>query len=98
MNAFADSPGRYRVRDFVLNFIGDRGYSPTYKEIAAALGLRSLATVHKHVHRLAREGEIEIQAPDASRGFGHRFIAIPGKTRATCPKCHYQFEIKRGKA
>lgn len=40
------------VMDFLATFIGERGYSPSYEEIAAGLGLASLATVHKHVQAL----------------------------------------------
>ena len=40
------------VMEFVSNFIDERGYSPSYEEIASALQLASLATVHKHVQAL----------------------------------------------
>jgi repressor LexA len=37
------------VMDFVARFVEDNGYSPSYEEIAHALSLASLATVHKHI-------------------------------------------------
>ena len=40
------------VMDFLHTFINDRGYSPSFEEIASALGLASLATVHKHIQAL----------------------------------------------
>lgn len=40
------------VMDFLSAFIEEHGYSPSYEEIAAGLGLASLATVHKHVQCL----------------------------------------------
>jgi repressor LexA len=40
------------VMDFLSDFIGRHGYSPSYEEIAGGLGLASLATVHKHVQAL----------------------------------------------
>ena len=44
----------------VLNAIGDfiaaRKYAPSYEEIGRATGLKSLATVHKHIHNLRRKG------------------------------------------
>lgn len=40
------------VLDFVADFIADHGYSPSYEEIAHALKLASLATVHKHLQAL----------------------------------------------
>lgn len=40
------------VMDFLSDFIAKHGYSPSYEEVAAGLGLASLATVHKHVQAL----------------------------------------------
>lgn len=40
------------VLDFIASFVEDNGYSPSYDEIARALHLASLATVHKHVEAL----------------------------------------------
>lgn len=40
------------VMDFLTGFIEKHGYSPSYEEIAAGLGLASLATVHKHIQGL----------------------------------------------
>jgi repressor LexA len=41
-----------QVLDFIWGFVEENGYSPSYEEIAAALGLASLATVHKHISAL----------------------------------------------
>ena len=38
--------------DFLIGFTDSKGYSPSYEEIASALDLASLATVHKHVNVL----------------------------------------------
>jgi repressor LexA len=38
--------------DFLSGFIDKYGYSPSYEEVAAGLGLASLATVHKHIQAL----------------------------------------------
>src|SRR5215472_13107737 len=35
--------------DFLAGFLEQRGYSPSYEEIAEGLSLGSLATVHKHI-------------------------------------------------
>jgi repressor LexA len=40
------------VVDFVARFVDENGYSPSYEEIANALKLASLATVHKHITAL----------------------------------------------
>ena len=41
-----------QVLDFLADFVEKNGYSPSYEEIASALELASLATVHKHVSAL----------------------------------------------
>jgi repressor LexA len=41
-----------QVVDFIANFVDRNGYSPSYEEIARALDLKSLATVHKHITAL----------------------------------------------
>jgi len=49
---------QYRVLDCVAE-LTRRGYSPSYEEIAEALGLASLATVHKHLTTLADKGYLK---------------------------------------
>src|ERR1039458_9946174 len=40
------------IYDFIAEFVQSNGYSPSFEEIGAALGLSSLATVHKHINNL----------------------------------------------
>jgi repressor LexA len=47
------------VIDFLSSFTTRNGYSPSYEEIAAGLGLNSLATVHKHVTNLQTKGLLQ---------------------------------------
>ena len=47
------------VLDFLSSFTQKNGYSPSFEEIAAALGLSSLATVHKHVTNLQEKGLVQ---------------------------------------
>ena len=42
--------------DFLLNFVDQRGYSPSFEEIAEGMQLSSLATVHKHITNLEQKG------------------------------------------
>jgi repressor LexA len=46
------------VLDFLVSFVNKHGYSPSFEEIARALRLTSLATVHKHITTLERKGFI----------------------------------------
>ena len=38
--------------NFLSSFLQDKGYSPSYDEIATGMNLASLATVHKHIQAL----------------------------------------------
>ena len=44
-----------QVLDFIADFIEDKGYSPSYEEMARGLSLASLATVHKHISALEQK-------------------------------------------
>jgi repressor LexA len=44
-----------QIVDFVRQFIQRNGYSPTLQEIADALGVSSLATVHEHLQALVKK-------------------------------------------
>ena len=44
------------IYDFISGFVVEQGYSPSLEEIAAAFGLSSVATVHKHVKHLVDKG------------------------------------------
>ncbi len=46
------------ILNFVKEYIDKYGYSPTLGEIAEAMGLSSLATVHEHLMALVKKGAI----------------------------------------
>src|SRR5689334_23922800 len=48
-----------QVLDFLAEFIENNGYSPSYEEIASALQLASLATVHKHISALEAKNYVK---------------------------------------
>lgn len=45
-----------RILDFVSSFIENKGYSPSYREIAGGLKLSSVATVAQHIEALVQKG------------------------------------------
>ena len=53
---------QHEMRDRILKYISDRydadGYPPSYREIAAAVGLLSPSSVARHVKVLQSEGKI----------------------------------------
>lgn len=44
------------VYEFIRDYLRREGGAPSYEEIRRGLGLRSLATVHKHLRQLERRG------------------------------------------
>ncbi len=47
------------VIDFLETFVARNGYSPSFEEIARGMGLKSLATVHKHITNLEKKGMLD---------------------------------------
>ena len=47
------------VLDFLETFVSRNGYSPSFEEIARGMGLKSLATVHKHITNLEKKGMLD---------------------------------------
>lgn len=48
-----------QIVDFIAQYIQKNGYSPTLQEIANAIGVSSLATVHEHLQALQRKKVIK---------------------------------------
>lgn len=51
---------------FIGDFIRENEYAPSYREVAAHLGLSSTATVHEHIKNLERKGFLKSE-PEAPR-------------------------------
>lgn len=51
-----NSLNRQIIYAFVLQYRQEQQYAPTIREICAATGIRSTATVHGHVRRMIRDG------------------------------------------
>jgi repressor LexA len=52
------SQTRQRIFSFIREFIGDRGYAPTVRDILKGCSLSSTAVVQHHLNVLEREGHI----------------------------------------
>ena len=48
-----------QIVDFVAQYIQSNGHAPTLQEIADAMNLSSLATVHEHIATLIRKGVLK---------------------------------------
>ena len=72
---------RWRIVEFIRNFMEQKGYAPTMGEIQTALGLSSKSVVDYHLKVLEKEGIIT-REPDIARGIqvsgvGKRARAVP---------------------
>jgi repressor LexA len=50
------TPKQKEVLDFIVSFIHDKGYPPSFREIASGLELASPSTVHVHIQALRERG------------------------------------------
>ncbi|PIS09636.1 repressor LexA [Candidatus Beckwithbacteria bacterium CG10_big_fil_rev_8_21_14_0_10_34_10] len=63
--------------EFVAQYIQRNGFAPALREIADAMGLSSLATVHEHMNQLQKKGVLKIT------GYGkHRHMEVVDKKLA----------------
>ena len=54
------------VLDFLQDFAEEKGYSPSYREIQAGLGLSSVSAVAEHIDNLVSKGVLR-KVPGAAR-------------------------------
>ena len=47
------------ILTFLSEYSGERGYAPSFEEIAEKFGYSSLATVHQHLSNLEKKGYIK---------------------------------------
>ena len=78
------------VYDFISGFVSSKGYSPSFEEIGEALGLNSLATVHKHISNLESKGLLK---RDYNRSRSIDVIPIRGKTKMVPPEVRYELPL-----
>jgi repressor LexA len=72
---------RWRILEFIRNFVEEKGYAPTQGEIQKALGISSGSVVDYHLKALEEEGVIT-REPEVARGIqvsgiGKRARAVP---------------------
>lgn len=52
------APVQRQTLEFLRNFIAEKGFAPTLKDIAERIGVKSLSTAHFHLERLEDKGFI----------------------------------------
>ena len=68
-----------KILEFLNQHIEEKGYPPTVREICAAVGLKSTATVSYHLTELKKQGRI--QAESSKR----RCISLPNNQKGKIP-------------
>lgn len=65
--------------DFLSEFLKTHDYSPSYREIAAGMGLKSVASVAEHIDNLVAVGAIR-KAPGMARSLEVVDLSFPETT------------------
>jgi len=65
------TPQQAKVLQTICDYIDEKGYPPSVRELGERLGLKSTATVHSHLKTLERKGYLERSA-QKSRAFNVR--------------------------
>lgn len=73
-----------RILNFIVDYVEDKGYPPSIREIGTAFTISSLRGVTVHLDALERKGYIK-------RANTSRSITVIGKTGATSPKRNVTF-------
>lgn len=67
---------RQQMLQYIVSYIEEHGYPPTYREIGDAVGLGSSSSVYTHIMRMFREGTLETDVSDGKSTA--RAIRVPG--------------------
>ena len=77
-----DGERRQRIVDFIARTVDERGYPPSVREIAEAVGLASTSAVHHHLIALERDGLLE-RGSHSSRALRLTSAAVTPTNRVT---------------
>ena len=69
---------RQSVYKFLVDYITENGYAPTYREIADGTGLKSKSTVYNHLQILEMMGKIHMDKNKqrAIKLIGYEFVKV----------------------
>lgn len=52
---------RKKIYDFIKSYIKEKSYPPSFREIGAGTGIKSMCTIHYQIHKLESMGVISIE-------------------------------------
>lgn len=70
------------ILDYLINFIDNNGYAPSYREIAKDFDLSSVATVAEHINSLHSKGYLDVE-PGCARSL--QICETDNSTSTTVP-------------
>lgn len=79
-----------RILEFISETVAERGYPPSVREIAQAVGLASTSAVHHHLTKLEREGRLQKAATRS------RALTVPGSLGGRVVRAPIVGEIAAG--
>ena len=79
-----------RILEYIRETIHERGYPPSVREIAEAVGLASTSAVHHHLTKLEKDGRLQKEATRS------RALTIPGSHGARIVNAPIVGEIAAG--
>jgi len=79
-----------RILTFIRETIDERGYPPSVREIAEAVGLASTSAGHHHLTKLEKDGRLEKEATRS------RALSLPGSHGAKVVNAFIRGEIAAG--
>lgn len=79
-----------RILEFISETVAERGYPPSVREIAEAVGLASTSAVHHHLTKLEREGRLQKAATRS------RALTVPGSLGGRVVRAPIVGEIAAG--
>ena len=78
------SAKRQQIVDFILQFMEEKGYPPTVRDIQSGCGISSTSVVDYHLKMLEKEGHIR-RDPEVSRGIELLGRALTSTSRVQIP-------------
>ena len=68
----------YETYKFIIDYIKEHGYSPSYREIADGVGVRAVSTIVERIHKLEGMGKIKtnMDIPRTSSVVGYKYVKV----------------------
>ena len=73
------------ILDYIVRFIERRGHEPSYAQIANHFGVKSRATIAKHIAALERRGLLQRRDEDGAFALAVKVDEIPSDSLCAVP-------------